>query len=150
METLNLPSYDHKVKQVNGKSLIFDIIRKKFITLTPEEWVRQHFINLLIIHYGYPKSLFAVETGMKYNSLAKRTDIIILSPEGTPFLLVECKAPFVNVTNATFAQISRYNFTIRPEFMAVTNGTNHYCFQAINGQISFLDDFPHYSVARKN
>ncbi len=144
MESLNLPTFGYKVKDVNGKPYIFDIIRKKFVSLTPEEWVRQHFIHLLISHYNYPRSLFAIETGMRYNSLAKRTDIMILSNTGSPFLLVECKAPFVAVGEATLAQISRYNFTLQPTYLAVTNGINHYCFQAIGGQIHYLDDFPLY------
>ena len=147
MESLNLPTFGYKVKDVNGKPYIFDMIRKKFVSLTPEEWVRQHFIHLLISHYGYPKSLFAIETGMKYNALSKRTDIMVLSNTGSPFLLVECKAPFVTVGEATLAQISRYNFTLQPTYLAVTNGLKHYCFQAINGQIHYMDDFPKY---RKN
>ena len=106
--------------------------------------MRQHFIHLLITHYGYPKSLFAVETGMQYNTLAKRTDIMVLSGDSLPFLLVECKAPFITVNDATFAQISRYNFTLQPQYLAVTNGMNHYCFKAVNGQIHFMDDFPKY------
>jgi hypothetical protein len=144
MESLNLPAFPYKVKQVNGKPHIFDIIRRKFVVLTPEEWVRQHFVHLLITHYGYPKSLFAIETGLQYNSLAKRSDIMILSSNSLPFLLVECKAPFVAVGDATFAQISRYNFTLQPQYLAVTNGISHYCFKAVNGQIEFMDDFPAY------
>jgi len=144
MDSLNLPAFNYKVKQVNGKPHIFDIIRRKFILLTPEEWVRQHFIHLLITHYGYPKSLFAVETGLQYHALAKRTDIMVLSSDHLPFLLVECKAPFIKVTEATFAQISRYNFTLQPQYLAVTNGMNHYCFKATNGQVEFMDDFPVY------
>ncbi|MCF2487935.1 type I restriction enzyme HsdR N-terminal domain-containing protein [Dyadobacter sp. CY347] len=144
MESLNLPTFAYKVKHVNGKPHIFDIIRRKFVSLTPEEWVRQHFIHLLITEYGYPKSLFAVETGLQYNTLAKRTDIMILSGESLPFLLVECKAPFISVNDATFAQISRYNFTLQPQYLAVTNGMSHYCFKAVNGQIHFMDDFPKY------
>ena len=144
MEPLNLPPFDHKVKQVNGKPYIFDIIRRKYVSLTPEEWVRQHFIHLLITHYKYPKSLFAIETGMKYNKLAKRTDIMILANDGTPFLLVECKAPFIKIGEAALAQISRYNFTLRPAYLAATNGMNHYCFQAKDGQIHYMDDFPVY------
>jgi hypothetical protein len=144
MESLNLPTFEYKVKDVNGKPFIFDIIRRKFVSLTPEEWVRQHFIHLLINHYGYPKSLFAIETGLRYNTLAKRTDIMVLDDSGSPFLLVECKAPFIKVGEATLAQISRYNFTLQPTYLAVTNGLSHYCFQAINGQIHYLDDFPKY------
>ena len=149
MEPLNLPTFDHKVKQVNGKPYIFDIIRKKYVSLTPEEWVRQHFIHLLITQYKYPKSLFAIETGMQYNKLAKRTDIMVLSTDGTPFLLVECKAPFVKIGEAALAQISRYNFTLRPSYLAATNGMSHYCFQAINGQVHYMDDFPAYGVQQK-
>jgi hypothetical protein len=130
MESLNLPEFAYKVKQVNGKPHIFDIIRRKFVSLTPEEWVRQHFIHLLITRYGYPKSLFAVETGMQYNTLAKRTDIMILSGNSLPFLLVECKAPFIGVNDATFAQISRYNFTLQPQYLAVTNGLSTLLFQS--------------------
>ncbi|WP_159466848.1 type I restriction enzyme HsdR N-terminal domain-containing protein [Dyadobacter sp. 3J3] len=144
MESLNLPAFGYKVKDVSGKPYIFDIIRRKFVSLTPEEWVRQHFIHLLINHYGYPKSLFAIETGMKYHTLAKRTDIMILSKESSPFLLVECKAPFIAVNDLTFAQISRYNFTLQPAYLAVTNGMSHYCFKVENGQVKFLDDFPFY------
>ncbi|WP_025761745.1 type I restriction enzyme HsdR N-terminal domain-containing protein [Dyadobacter tibetensis] len=144
MDQLNLPSFDYKVKQVNGKPFIFDIIRKKYVSLSPEEWVRQHFIHLLITYYKYPKSLFAVETGMRYNKMARRTDIMILGRDGLPFLLVECKAPTIRISDATFAQISRYHFTIQPKFLAVTNGLQHFCFQALKGQIAYLDDFPIY------
>src|SRR5215217_3992537 len=146
MESLNLPGFAYKVKQVHGKPLIFDIIRRKFVSLTPEEWVRQHFIHLLISHYGYPKSLFTIETGLVYNTLAKRSDIMVLSSNSLPFLLIECKAPFVPVTRATFAQISRYNFILKPQYLAVTNRMSHYCFKAANGQIEFLDDFPVYGA----
>ncbi|HEV7350612.1 type I restriction enzyme HsdR N-terminal domain-containing protein [Telluribacter sp.] len=144
MEPLNLPPFAYKVKDMDGKPYIYDHIRKKFVVLTPEEWVRQHFIHLLINHYGYPKSLFAVETGLRYNKLSKRTDILILSTEGTPYLLVECKAPHVPVSAATFAQIGRYNFTLRPTYLAVTNGMAHYCFSVQDEQIIYHDDFPRF------
>ncbi|PWJ58831.1 type I restriction and modification enzyme subunit R-like protein [Dyadobacter jejuensis] len=145
MINLNLPPYPYKVKQVDGKSFIFDIIRKKYVSLTPEEWVRQHFIHLLITHYHYPKALFAIETGLRYNKMARRSDILILARDGSPYLLVECKAPDIKISDATFAQISRYNFTIQPKFLAVTNGQQHFCFQALQGQINYLDDFPAYT-----
>lgn len=112
--------------------------------LTPEEWVRQHFIHLLINHYHYPRSLFAIETGHYYHQLAKRSDIMVLGTGGTPHLLVECKSPDVALTQATFAQLARYNFTLRPSFLALTNGNSHYCFTVQNGQINYLDDFPFF------
>lgn len=144
MQSLNLPPFDHKVKQHNGKAYIYDAIRRKYVLLSPEEWVRQHFIQLLINHYDYPKSLFSVETGLVYNKLAKRTDIVVLSTAGTPFLLIECKAPHVPISEATFAQIGRYNFTLRPTYLAVTNGLDHYCFCIQEGKLTYLDDFPNF------
>lgn len=144
MESLNLPPFDYKVKRLNGKAYIFDCIRKKYVILSPEEWVRQHVIHLLINHYKYPKSLFSIETGLVYNRLSKRTDIMVLSTEGTPFIVVECKAPHVPISEATFAQIGRYNFTLRPSFLAVTNGLSHFCFCIQDGQLTYLDDFPSY------
>lgn len=144
MESLNLPPFDYKVKRLNGKAYIFDCIRKKYVILSPEEWVRQHVIHLLINHYNYPKSLFSIETGLVYNRLSKRTDIMVLSTEGTPFIVVECKAPHVPISEATFAQIGRYNFSLRPSFLAVTNGLSHFCFCIQDGQLTYLDDFPSY------
>lgn len=141
---LNLPPFAHKVKSLNGKPHIYDLIRRKYIMLTPEEWVRQHFVHLLINHYQYPKSLFAVETGLFYNKLAKRSDIMVLNTEGRPHLLVECKSPDVKLSQATFAQIARYNFTLRPLYLALTNGLTHYCFEVKDGQIVYLDDFPKF------
>ncbi len=145
METLNLPAIDVRVKKIGDRPYIFDEIRKKYVVLTPEEWVRQHFIGLLIRRYGYPRSLFAVESGLYYHKLSKRSDIMVLSREGNPFLLVECKAPGIRLSAAVFGQIARYNFTLRPAFLAVTNGMTHYCFRATpEGEIEYLDDFPAY------
>ncbi len=132
----------HKVKELRDKPHIYDPIRRKYIMLTPEEWVRQHFVQLLINQYQYPKSLFAVETGLYYNKLAKRSDIMVLGTDGRPHLLVECKSPDVRITQTTMAQIARYNFTLRPRFLAITNGMEHFCFKIEDGQIVYLEDFP--------
>ena len=143
---LNLPAFSYKIKEVDGKPYIFDIIRRKFVFLSPEEWVRQHFIHLLIDQYGYPRSLFAVETGIFYNALRKRSDIMVLGTDGSPFLLVECKAPGVRIKNHVFDQIARYNFTLKPDFLVVTNGLEHFCFCVTGeGRIDFLADLPYYS-----
>lgn len=142
MELLNLPPFAYKVKELNGKPHIYDFIRRKYLVLTPEEWVRQHFVHLLINHYGYPRSLFAIETGHHYNTLAKRSDILVLGTNGIPHLLVECKSPDIALSQAAFAQLARYNFTLRPAYLALTNGLTHYCFRVREGQIEYLDDFP--------
>lgn len=145
MKSLNLPQFNCKVKEVDGKQYIYDGIRKKYLLLTPEEWVRQHFINLLTTTYKYPRSMFALETGHKYQTLSKRSDILIFSNAGTPFLLVECKAPEIALNQNVFNQIAQYHHTIRPEYLAVTNGLEHYCFQSTEQGVVFLDNFPAYS-----
>ncbi|GAA4444184.1 type I restriction enzyme HsdR N-terminal domain-containing protein [Ravibacter arvi] len=143
---LKLPSFACKVKEVDGKPYIFDVVRKKFVILSPEEWVRQHFVNLLIEHYRYPRALFAIETGLFYHSLRKRSDIMVLGSDAAPFLLVECKAPAVKLQPVVFEQIARYNYTLRPKFMAVTNGMEHFCFRVgAGGNLVFLDGLPLYS-----
>lgn len=144
MKKLNLPEYNYKIKELHHKPYIYDGIRKKYLLLTPEEWVRQHFINLLVTHYHYPKSMFALETGHKYQSLSKRSDILIFSSLGEPFLLVECKAPEIELTSNVFYQIAQYHHTIQPTYLAVTNGLQHYCFQTSAEGIQYLNDFPVY------
>lgn len=129
MTQLNLPSYDYKTKEMDGKYYIFDPIRKKYLVLTPEEWVRQHFIHLLITHYGYSKSLIRLEGGLNYNRLQKRSDIVVFDQEAKPFLLVECKAPEVKINQAVIEQASRYNLTLRCPFVVVTNGLSTFCFE---------------------
>ncbi|MDZ7934954.1 MAG: type I restriction enzyme HsdR N-terminal domain-containing protein [Emticicia sp.] len=144
MHPLNLPNYDYKIKEMDGKTYIFDAIRKKYLVLTPEEWVRQHFINLLITHYGYSKSLLRLEGGLSYNKLQKRTDIVVYNNEGSPFLLVECKAADVPINQVVVEQASRYNLTMRCPFLVVTNGINTFCFKIDfeNGQFEQLQDLP--------
>lgn len=144
MHQLNLPSYVYKIKETDGKTYIFDAIRKKYLVLTPEEWVRQHFINLLLNHYGYSKSLLRLEGGLSYNKLLKRTDIVVFDNEAKPFLLVECKAADVPINRAVIEQASRYNLTMRCPFLVVTNGISTFCFK-INfetGKYEQLKDLP--------
>ncbi|MDP5120322.1 MAG: type I restriction enzyme HsdR N-terminal domain-containing protein, partial [Spirosomaceae bacterium] len=107
LPVLTLPKFDYKITESDGKSVIFDIIRKKNIVLTPEEWVRQHVIHLLIANYGYSRGLFQVEKGTSYNSLQKRTDIVVYNREGSPHLLVECKAPEIKINQYVVEQASR-------------------------------------------
>ncbi|MCE7993117.1 MAG: type I restriction enzyme HsdR N-terminal domain-containing protein [Roseivirga sp.] len=147
MNSLNLPAYKYRIEQNGGKLAIFDPIRKKFIILTPEEWVRQHFINYLTQHLGYPASRIRVESGTSYNKRAKRTDILIYNDELEPLVLVECKAAHVAVNQSTFNQISVYNKTLKAKVLICSNGMVHYAcrYDAGNESVSFLDQIPHYS-----
>lgn len=126
---LNLPSYPFKIKEEEASVFIFDDIRKKYLLLTPEEWVRQHVVKFLIHEKNYPRTLIKLEGGLKLNALQKRTDILIFDSSGKRVVLVECKAPSVNITQKVFDQIARYNFVHRTECLIVSNGLEHYCCQ---------------------
>ena len=127
MQKLNLPEYDFKVKKEEEKFWIFDPVRKKDVVLTPEEWVRQHFLNYMITHLNYPKALIRIEGGLKYNQLNKRADIVVFDRAGQPWMIVECKAADQTVNENTVHQASVYNSAIRAKYLAVTNGMKHYC-----------------------
>ncbi len=126
MQQLNFPKYDFRFKQTEGNVSIFDVIRKRFIILTPEEWVRQNVVTYLIRDKNYPKSLINVEKVIKVGPTTKRYDIVVYKSDGTIELLVECKAPEIKISQNTFDQIARYNFVMRSQFLMVTNGLNHY------------------------
>ncbi|AWW29921.1 type I restriction endonuclease subunit R [Echinicola strongylocentroti] len=141
---LNLPTTDFQITAEGGKLTIFDALRKKYLVLTPEEWVRQHIIYYLVAFKKYPKSLFALEKGLKYNHLKKRFDILVLDRSGAPFLLVECKAPEVKLNQKTVEQVCVYNKTIQAQFMAISNGMQHIClqFDADSGAYQQIREFP--------
>jgi hypothetical protein len=143
---LNLPTYDPSLKKEQGKVYIFDNIRKKYVVLTPEEWVRQHFINYLIQELKYPKSLFRIEGSITYNKLQKRSDILIYNRQGKPWMLIECKSPTIKLSQKAFNQVAVYNMTIGAEYVAVTNGMVHYCYAGMKKgeELKFLDDFPDF------
>jgi hypothetical protein len=147
MVKLNLPKYAYKIKNREYKLYIFDIIRKKYILLTPEEWVRQHFVNYLILDKNYPKSIIAIEKQLKYNNLVKRTDILVFNKLGLPEIIVECKAPSIKISQDTFDQIARYNLELDANFLIVTNGLQHYYCKLDhqNKQYVFLEEIPRYS-----
>ncbi len=146
MQALNLPVIEAKTRAQNGRTEIFDPIRKKYVTLTPEEWVRQHFIQYLIHEKEVPASLIHVEASLKYNRLAKRSDLVIYTKTGTPCLVVECKAPEVKITQEVFDQVAIYNMTLKVDYLVVTNGLNHYaCFiDHAKGTYIFLTEIPAY------
>jgi hypothetical protein len=144
MVLLNLPPFDHKTKEVDGKAYIFDLLRRKYVRLSPEEWVRQHIVNLLLTHYTYPKALIRAEAGLTLNQTLKRTDVVVFDREGKPFLLVECKAPHIPLTQSVFDQIARYNHIHRAPYLVISNGITHYCC-CVNhdtAELEFMDDFP--------
>lgn len=146
MQQLNLPTYQFKIKSSENKQLIFDKIRKKNVVLTPEEWVRQNFINYLIKEKKYPISLIAVEKQVIVNKLKKRFDILIFDKHGEHNIIVECKSPKIKITQDTFDQIARYNLQLNAEFLIVTNGLEHfYCkMDLINKEYLFLKDIPEF------
>ena len=147
MQQLNFPLYTFRLKSSENKPLIFDPIRKKFVVLTPEEWVRQHTVKHLIEAYNYPISLINVEKELRVNGLSKRYDIVIFKPDGSIRLIVECKAPKVKITQDTFDQIARYNLALKASHLMVTNGLNHYFCQMDyeEQKYIFLPDIPAYT-----
>jgi len=126
LQPLDLPPYPFKLTDQNGQLFIFDEIRKKQIMLTPEEWVRQHYVRYLIQSKGYPKSLIKLEGGLKLHGMQKRSDVVVFNTQGQKILMVECKAPDVVIDQKVFDQIARYNMTHKIELLAVTNGLQHY------------------------
>ena len=142
MISLNLPQVEFKIKSNENKQFIFDIIRKKYVTLNPEEWVRQHILHYLTTNKNYPKSLIAVEKQMTVNNLKKRFDILVFNNKGLPEIIVECKAPDTNITQDVFDQIARYNLKLNAEYLMVSNGLQHYfCkLDTINERYIFLED----------
>lgn len=143
---LNLPGFDYKIKQIDGEKSIFDSVRGKYVKLTPEEWVRQHVIHYLLGHKGIPLGLTAVEKQVTYNQLKQRADIVVFDKTAKPSLIVECKAPSVQITQETFEQIARYNVPLRVDYFMVSNGIDHfYCkMDYENWSYQFLPDLPEY------
>lgn len=143
---LNLPSYPLRIKQENTGTYVFDEIRKKFLLLTPEEWVRQNLVQFLIRDKKYPRSLIKLEGGLKLNSLQKRSDILLFNNLGGKILLVECKAPTVRITQDTFDQIARYNFIHRVQWLLVSNGLQHFCCEIDfeKETYRFVEELPEY------
>ena len=146
MQKLNFPTYSFRFKNSENKTLIYDEIRKKFVVLQPEEWVRQHCVQYLIQEKGYPKSLINVEKELKINNLRKRYDIVIFNPNGSIHVIVECKSAKIKIDQSTFDQIARYNLALNASFLMVTNGINHYyCAMDFEEErYEFLKDIPNY------
>jgi hypothetical protein len=146
MKQLQFPTYSFRFKNSENKVAIFDEIRKKFIIITPEEWVRQHVVQFLLQDKKYPKSHINVEKLLKINDLNKRYDVVVYNPDGSIYILVECKAPEIKISQHTFDQIARYNMTLNAEYLMVTNGLNHYFCKMDykNEKYDFLPELPEY------
>lgn len=146
MLNLNFPEYSFRFKSSENKPLVFDEIRKKFVVLTPEEWVRLHVVQFLLKEKNYPKSLINVEKQLKLNNTTKRYDVVVFNNDGSIFLIAECKAPSIPITQLTFDQIARYNLALKSEYLMVTNGLEHYFCQMDfeNERYVFLKDIPNY------
>jgi len=145
-DCINLPPKKIKLRQLEGKVEVFDVLRKKWLILTPEEEVRQRFLHYMMDEKKYPAGLLAVEYSLKVNSLKRRADVVVFNRFGHPLLLVECKAPSVKIDQKVFDQIARYNLSMKVDFLVVTNGLEHFCCQLDfkNQKYHFLQDIPFY------
>ncbi len=143
---LNLPNHNFKITKRDNVIFIFDEIRKKHLVLTPEEWVRQHFIQYLINEKKFPSTLLQIEGGLNLNQTKKRSDILVYNNLGEKIMVIECKAASVALTQSTFDQASRYNSVYKANWLVVTNGLNH-CYAKIdhiNEKFSFVAELPNY------
>jgi len=152
MQQLNFPKYNFRFKSNENKTLIFDIIRKKFVVLTPEEWVRQHMLHFLISEKKYPNSHINVEKQLQLHDTTKRYDIVVFNSNGSIQIIIECKAAKIKINQQTFDQIAQYNFVLQANYLVVTNGLEHYYCQMDfeNEKYIFLQDIPKYSINNEN
>lgn len=143
---LNLPAFDYRLRRDRDGVKIFDRLRMKYVAVTPEEWVRQHFIEYLITYKGYPASLMANEVGIKLNGTRRRCDSIVVDHSGNTVMIIEYKAPEVTISQMTFDQIVRYNMVLHARYLIVSNGLNHYCcaIDYDHSTYRFLPDIPDY------
>ena len=147
MLSLNLQAFDAKIDARNGKNVIFDVIRRRYVALTPEEWVRQRLVNFLLAQKGYPQALMANEVQVQLNGTKTRCDTVLYRRDLTARMIIEYKAPEVEITQKVFDQITRYNMVLKVDYLIVSNGIRHYCCRMDyerNGY-TFLQDIPDYT-----
>ena len=146
MYELNLPPYPIKLQEKDGKRMILDFLRRKYVALTPEEWVRQHFVHFLVDHKGYPQGLLANEVELRIGDKRLRCDTLLYNKEARPRMIIEYKAPTVALQQKTFDQISIYNHLLKADYLIISNGLQHYCCKMNIHQRSycFLEDIPDY------
>lgn len=140
--------YNFRIEEREGAQCIFDEVRRKWVVLTPEEWVRQHILHYLIRQKGYPKSLIAVERGIELNGLQKRCDVVVFNTDGKPVMIVECKAPDEVVNQKVFEQIARYNLKLRVKYLWVTNGSYNFCCK-LSDTIILLEEIPTWEEVKE-
>jgi hypothetical protein len=146
MFRLNLPQYEIKIGEKDGKRTIFDFLRRKYVALTPEEWVRQHFTHYLTTHKGYPKGLMGNEVELHVGEKRLRCDTVLYNKQGQPQMIIEYKAPTIQIQQKTFDQISVYNLLLHVDYLIVSNGLQHYCCKMDydSQKYLFLKDIPDY------
>ena len=146
MNELNLPLFDVKIRGTREKPEILDFLRRRFVALTPEEWVRQHFVHWLVEHKGYPQGLLGNEVTLKCGGKTLRCDSILYDKETRPRMIIEYKAPTVSVTQRVFSQISAYNLLLHVDYLVVSNGLQHYCCKMDYDRQTyhFLQEIPDY------
>lgn len=146
MFRLNLPTYEIKIAQRGNKQLIFDFLRRKYVALTPEEWVRQHFVHYLIEHKGYPAGLIGNEVELNVGEKKLRCDTILYNKVAQPQMIIEYKAPQIKLQQKTFDQISAYNLLLKVDYLIVSNGMQHICCRMDyeNQKYCFLEDIPNH------
>ena len=151
MLSLNLPVFDTKIATRNGKNVIFDVIRRRYVALTPEEWVRQHFVHFLIVHKGYPSSLMANEVLLNLNGTKKRCDTVLYKRDLSARMIVEYKAPHVEITQTVFDQIVRYNSVLQVRYLIISYGITDYCCEVdyTKHKCIFLKEIPFYTELRQ-
>ncbi len=146
MQELNLPKYEIRVSRQEGRLTIFDFLRRRYVALTPEEWVRQHFTHFLVGHKGYPKGLLANEVELTIGDKSLRCDSVLYDRELRPRMIIEYKSPHIKLTQKVFQQIATYNFLLHVDYLVVSNGMEHHCVKMDydNQKYLFLDDIPDY------
>lgn len=144
---INLPPYDIKLREQDGKRQIFDFLRRRYVALTPEEWVRQHFVHFLIEQKGYPKGLLSNEVELRIGDKKLRCDSLLYNKELQPQMIIEYKAPHIELTQRVFNQITAYNFLLHVDYLVISNGMQHYCCRMDyeKREYSFLRNIPDYS-----
>ena len=147
MYALNLPSFDAKIRKNGDGFEIFDPLRRKYVSLTPEEWVRQHFVHYLTTDKNYPASRIANEAAIRLNSLSRRCDSVVYNIRLEPVMIIEYKEPGVTITQQVFDQVARYNSVLRVPYIIVSNGISHYCYRInyATQNYTFLTDIPMYT-----
>lgn len=146
LEHLNFPDFSFRVREQGQSKQIFDSVRRRFVSLTPEEWVRQNLIQFMVQVYRYPLSLMAVEKIVKVNGLSQRADVVIYDRSGAPWLIAECKAPSIKISQETFLQAARYNFSLQVAHVLLTNGNEHYCLKRSADQFEFMESLPEFEA----